>query len=262
MGTPPTIAYVDEFIRVDDTRIASWKVHMPANRRLPILEGDCPFCHDECYYPVPEEVLQGATPSAAQDERPPQLTRLIICNCRSAHQRPEGVKLGCGRYWLARLVKSGNTYTLSAQRDLGMLPAAAALADAVAAQDTRVQKAAEKWTGGIAALYGLFSLASVATAKDALKGLSTGHRWLIAATMLTAVVAAASALWLSYVAAYGWLRMVGLTEGDEQLQRWHDREGGYAARGARRLRWAIYAAFGSLAAITAMMLLVWFLPRA
>ncbi|WP_416956255.1 hypothetical protein [Streptomyces sp. Agncl-13] len=261
MSAQSTITYDNEFVQVGDSAIAGWRVDMPEGKRLPTLSGNCPHCQHDCDYPVPEEVLQGGTKSAGGNERPPQLTRLVTCNCRAGHNRPGGVMLGCGRYWLALLTKNGASYDLSVQRDLGMLPAAEALADAQATQNARVHGAAEKWIGGISAVYSLFSLAGVATAKNALDGLSSGQRWLVAAAMLAGVAAAGTALFLGYLAAYGWVRMVAVGD-DEKLRLWHTDEGAYAARAARQLSWAIYAAFGSLAAITIMMMLVWFLPRA
>ncbi|WP_405523476.1 hypothetical protein OG426_09670 [Streptomyces canus] len=261
MSTQIPITYDNEFIQVEDRDIAGWRVDMSEGKRLPTLAGNCPFCQHSCTYPVAEEVLQGGTPSAGNTNRPPQLTRLIICNCRSGHNRPGGIALGCGRCWLVLLTKSGASYDLSVQRDLGMLPAAEALVDAQATQNARVHGAAEKWIGGISAIYSLFSLAGVATAKNALDGLSSGQRWLVAAAMLSGVTAAGTALVLGYRAAYGWVRMVAIGD-DENLRQWHTNEGDYAVRAARQLSWAIYAAFGSLAAITIMMMLVWFLPRA
>ncbi|WP_431931444.1 hypothetical protein [Nonomuraea jabiensis] len=147
------------------------------------------------------------------------------------------------------------------QRDLGMLPAASALADSLETQDARVQKTAEKWLGGITALFGLFSLTGVATGKDALLGLSQGHRWLVATFMLTAVGTAVYAIVMGYLAAYDWVRLIRLDQNDGQLIRFEQNKSGYAARTAGRLQHAVYAALGALSAITVMMLLVWFLPR-
>ncbi|MGH3737109.1 MAG: hypothetical protein ACRDT6_16065 [Micromonosporaceae bacterium] len=73
-----------------------------------------------------------------------------------------------------------------------------ALDDALASQNTRVQGAAEKWLGAVTALYGLFSLTGIATAKDALAGIGTGAKVLIAIVLLAGLGAAGTALLLGY----------------------------------------------------------------
>jgi hypothetical protein len=65
---------------------------------------------------------------------------------------------------------------------------------------------------------------------------------------------------LGYLAAYGWPRVVGVDNND-MLQAWHRSYRGYAPTAAKHLRKAVYLAFTSLAALSAVMVLMWFLPR-
>jgi hypothetical protein len=262
MTTPATIIYKNEFVPISDDQIASWKLYLSPGERLPTLVGNCPTCNDECEITLTDVVVQGGVQAGVEDDAPiAELTRQIICNCRTNHEWPTGVRAGCGRYWLATLrLEQDGSYRLTAEQDLHLLPAASALNDALATQDTRIQSAAEKWLGAVTAIYGLFSLTGVATANDALKGLSTPSKWLVAIALLLGLGAAATALVFGYRAAYGWPSAVKVDE-KEALRDWYRQYRGFAENAARKLRIAIFFAFGSLAAIAMVMLLVWFLPR-
>ncbi len=190
-----------------------------------------------------------------------ELTRQIICNCRINHEWPDGVRAGCGRYWLGTITRQADSsYRLRAEQDLTLLPAATALNEAQASQDKRIQGAAEKWLGAVTAIYGLFSLTGVAVAKDALNGLSTGSKWLVAAVLLMGLAAAATALIFGYRAAYGWPHPVTVDD-KAALRHWYQKYRNNAPIAANQLRLAVFAAFGSLAAVSTVMLLIWFLPR-
>src|SRR5262249_49284881 len=160
----------------------------PPQDRLPTISGDCPVCKHQWEFPVPDVVIQGGAPAVADTAQPPVLTRLIICNCHQDHKTPAGVLAGCGAYWLVTLYLEGDgSYRLSSQRNPGMLPAAEALSQALATQDSRIQSAAEKWLGAVTAIYGLFSLTGIATAKDALSGLSTPSKSAVAAVLVVGI---------------------------------------------------------------------------
>jgi hypothetical protein len=256
-----TVVYANELTPVEDYQVAAWQVLLPPGDRLPTLIGNCPACKHRCQVPVTDEIVQGGVPAAAAPASPSVLTRLIECNCPQDHHQPTGVRVGCGRYWLGRLdrVEDGS-YRLSAERNMMLMPAAMALNDALATQDKRVQSAAEKWIGAVTAIYGLFSIAGIAVGRTALSGLSASYKWLIAAVVLAGLVAAGSAIMLGYLAAYGWPRVVGVDNND-MLQAWHRSYRGYAPTAAKHLRKAVYLAFTSLAALSAVMVLMWFLPR-
>jgi hypothetical protein len=261
MPDAAAVVYAHEFAAIDDDQAAGWEVRLPPGDRLPTLIGNCPACKHRCQVPVTGEIVQGGVPAGAVTTSPNVLTRLIGCNCMYDHDQPDGVRAGCGRYWPARLEKAGDgSYRLSAEKNMILMPAAMALSDAVATQDKRVQGAAEKWIGAVTAIYGLFSIAGIAVGRTALSGLSTTYKWLVAAVMLAGLVAAGSAIIFGYLAAYGWPRVVGIDDNDK-LQEWYRSYRGYALIAAKRLRKAVYLALISLAALSTVMVLMWFLPR-
>jgi hypothetical protein len=189
------------------------------------------------------------------------MTRQIICNCLVNHNQPEGVRGGCGRYWLGTLTRRDDgSYDLRVEEDRSLLPIAAVLNEALATQDKRVQGSAEKWLGAVTAIYGLFSLTGIATAKDALAGLNAGSKAVIAVALLIGLSAASYALVQGYRAAYGWPRAVSV-ENNEQLRAWYKESQDYAPTAVERLHRAIVFALVSLGGVVIVMLLVWFLPR-
>jgi hypothetical protein len=255
----PAIDYANELTRPSPDLIAHWKV-ISSDRGL-TLEGNCPVCQDECRVPVIDVVVSGTAPAAAGDEPVAELTRQIICNCRMEHRPPTGVGGGCGRYWLGTLTRQDDgSYLLAPEPDLGLLPAAGSLNDAIAAQDQRIQSSAEKWLGAVTAIYGLFSLIGIATAKDALAGLGTWSKLAVAVVLVASLALAATALTAGYRAAYGWPRAVAIKD-NKSLAEWYDDHRGYATRAVRQLRTAITCAFASLGGLVGVMVLVWFLPR-
>jgi len=261
MTVVPIISYANEFIQPSDDQVAGWRAVVPPRGGLPELIGDCPHCLHECDMGVTDVVARGGVPAAAQSEPVAVMTRQLICNCRSDHQQPAGVAAGCGRYWLGTLTRLGDgSFALSVERDLGLLPAASALNHVLASQDARIQAAAEKWLGAVTALYGLFSLTGVATARGALDGLDTASRWAVASAMLVGVTLAAVALVFGYRAAYGWPGMTTVAT-NADLAKWHESQRSYVSDAIRHLRTAVVCACGSLAAVSVVMLLVWFLPR-
>jgi hypothetical protein len=254
------IEYADEFVQLTDDQAASWLVLVRQDARLPTLIGNCPNCNHECEAEVTDVVVLGGTPASAEPAPIELMTRQIICNCRYNHHQPRG-RPGCGRHWLVTLVlQSDGSYALSVQKDTHLLSPAAALNRALAKQNERIQGAAEKWIGAIIAIYGLFSLTGIATAQNALSGMSTISKSLVAFVLLASLTCAGFALAAGYVAAYGWPR-TETVRNDKQLQEWYAAFRGYAATAARRLQWAVVLSFCSLGTLAIVMLLVWFLPR-
>jgi hypothetical protein len=255
-----SIEYADEFVQATGDIVASWRVFVPQGARLPTLIGDCPNCKHECEAEVTDVVVQGGIPASAERAPVEIMTRQIICNCRRNHQQPAGVP-GCGRSWLVALGRQPDgSYELSAQKDTRLLPSAMTLNKALANQNERIQGAAEKWIGAVTAIYGLFSIAGIATAQKALSGMSAESESLVAIALVVGLACAGSALVSGYVAAYGWPKAVHVTN-DRQLQEWYAAVQAYAATAARRLQWAVLLSFCSLATLAVVMLLVWFLPR-
>ncbi len=260
MTTTVPLSYANELVPATQDQIDRWRVVVTPGGRTPTLIGDCPACGHRCETTISEVVVKGGAPSAAGSASPPEMTRQVICNCRIDHDPSTGVA-GCGRYWLGTLtLQPDGTYRLTVETDLRLLPAAEALRAAVAGQDKRIQAAAEKWVGAVTAIVGLFSLTGIATAKDALTGLRTELKWLVAGALVTALGLAASALVFGYRAAYGWPATVDVSD-NAKLLAWHDDYRRYAQTAAGSLRTAVVFAFAALGALVVVMLLVWFLPR-
>jgi hypothetical protein len=260
MTAAAPLAYANELVPARQDQIDHWRVVVAPGGWMPTLIGDCPACGHRCETTVGEVVVKGGAPSAAGAAAPSEMTRQVICNCRIDHDPSTGVP-GCGRYWLGTLTRQADgTYRLTAEADLRLLPAAEALHTAVTGQDKRIQAAAEKWVGAVTAIVGLFSLAGIATAKDALTGIGTEQKWLVAGALVAALGLAATALVSGYRAAYGWPATVDVSD-NAKLQAWYDDYRRYAQTAAGGLRTAVVFALGALAALVAVMLLVWFLPR-
>jgi hypothetical protein len=261
MPKEKTLAYVNEYLPVTPEQIGHWERHPRDGDRLPTLVGKCPKCQHRNEVRLPDTVMAGSVPAGASAAPPPVATRQVICTCNQGHDQPDGIIGGCGRFWLAKLtLRADGSYELTVADDLGMLPAAAALNAAVAGQDKAVQTSAEKWTGAIAALYGLFAFSGIVTAKDALLGLSPAGKGYVGAALVVAIAAGAFALVHAYRAAFGWPYPMDVSD-DEKLAAWFDRRRAYAADAAGKLRRAVRAALISLAALTVMAMLAWFLPR-
>jgi hypothetical protein len=253
--------YSHQLMDVSNSQISTWQVIKPPQDRLPTLKGPCPACRHQWEFRVPDVVVQGGASAAADVAQPPKLTRLIDCNCHYDHQNPGGIQAGCGACWLVTLIlEEDGTYQLSSERSPGLLAAAEALSQALATQNARIQGAAEKWLGAVAAIYGLFSLTGIATAKDALLGLSTLSKSAVATVLAIGIAAASAALLFGYQAAYGWPRAVRVDD-DSYLRTWYQEYRDHAILAALQLRRAVYLAFCTLAAVTLVMLLIWFLPR-
>ncbi|MFG3255986.1 hypothetical protein [Streptomyces sp. NPDC048172] len=256
-----TVVYASEFVRPTDEAVALWEL-APREHDLPRLKGNCPTCGHECRIAPSAQVVHGGAPSAGDDAPVPSLPVMILCNCRKLHERPEGVRAGCGRYWLARLTRDPGTgtYALGIETNLDLLPAAEALHDAQAGQNARIQAMAEKWTGAITALCGLLSVAGIAASRQTTAGLGTGAKWGVAAVLAVSLALAASAVVLGMRAVQPLPRVLEFKDA-EDLTAFHEERQGYARRAARQLVSAIRLAFGALGAALVLMALVWFLPR-
>lgn len=259
MASEPDVVYASALNQPSNTQLADWHVEPPTPTRPLTLVGPCPTCHDRCEQPVPDSAIAGGIPAGVS--RPTAINRPVYveCSCLQQHRQPAGV-IGCGRYWLGRVTFESDKYRLAAEENLALLPATAAAREAATTQDKRIQGAAEKWLVAVTTIYGLFSLTGVATAKDALSGLSAASKWVIAVALLGGLATAGLALLSGYAAAYGWPHTVPLTS-DEELTKWYVECSNYAKTAVARLRKAIILSFCSLGVVTLVMLLTWFLPR-
>ena len=226
--------------------------------------GRCPHCRHECEVPIILSVVTGVRPAGADRLQPVQvLTRQFFCACNQDHQRPAGeFGTGCGRWWLAEIVRDPNgAYQCRPAASDKNLAAAQALAAAVSQQQTAISASAEKWLAGIAALYGLFGLTGIAFGKDALDGLAMSAKVLAGVVLAAGIAMAATAIFCGYRAAYGWPRITSVAD-DDELQAWKANRDAYAGTAADRLRQAVGFAAAALLALVLGCGIIWFAPPA
>jgi hypothetical protein len=206
----------------------------------------------------------GGAPASlnAEDAAIEAIPREVLCNCEGAHNgRPDDVLAGCGRFWMGMVRRRADgSWWVEPLTDVTLYPALRMLAEDERTQDVRVRSAAEKWIGAVTGLCALFSLAGLATAKDAVAGIDTWGRVIVALLYAAALGCAAVALLTGYTAAYGWLTYRD-TMSIEQVRAYYKerREGPQSA--AKRLNRAVILACVTLGLLSTIVLLLWFLPR-
>jgi hypothetical protein len=255
--------YADERCAPSATLLAAWTVQAEAGRPVSV-RGECPHCAHPSQVDIPTVIVSAGIVAGEQQAPPPAttLTRQVHCACTEAHQRPAGITAGCGRWWLATLVRRPDaSWVMTPAADDSLLSTAQALDVALAHQRDDVTAAAQKWLAGVTALYGIFGLTGVAVGKDALSGLASWVTVLVGLAVLSGVVAAAAATIWAYQAAYGWPRIDALAD-DDQQRAWKVRHDAYSATAATALRRAVLAAGGALGALLLATGLIWFGARA
>ena len=225
------------------------------------LSGPCPKCEHQSHNQALLQVsaLEALAPS------PDHLTVDFQCACQETHpERPEGAH-GCGRSWSGVVTSSGgDSLTVSplpATADPEAAAAAQALRQAAPQQLADLRSAAEKWIGGITALYGLLGFAGLVTERSTIAQLGVGWQVGIALASLAAVGLAALAVYRAYEAAYGWPKTRWIDNDTEQIA-WYRAQLSAPQRAADRLRMAVRAAGASLAALLVATGLLWFAPAA
>jgi hypothetical protein len=166
--------------------------------------------------------------------------------------RPAGVTTGCGRTWFAVAAAAADgTVSLApvpAPPDPALAAAAQALRAAGPQQLADIRNAAEKWIGGVTALFGLFGLAGVLTTRSTLTSLAAGWQAVIAITAAVAAGLAGLAVYRIYRAAYGWPVTYPVNTNQELLA-WYDTQGAAPRIQAGYLRDGVRAAGGALLAL-------------
>ena len=147
--------------------------------------------------------------------------------------------------------------------DYSLLAAATALSEdepkrAGAEEAAQIKASAEKWIAGVTALFGLFGLGGLVVGKDTVASLNLTGKVLAGVALLVATGLAATAVVLSYRAAYGWPKVVDLGD-DKLLAEWYKDKQGYARRAATFLRLSVCFAGGALVALLAAVAFVWYL---
>jgi hypothetical protein len=123
-----------------------------------------------------------------------------------------------------------------------------------------ISGAAEKWIGGVTALFGLFSIAGVTLTRGTVTALGTQWQVLVAVAGMASLLLAGWSVYLMYQAAYGWPTTVDVSDDTEKVL-WYRRQAQLPFRRAERMRAGVRAAAGALAAVAVTALLLWFAPQ-
>jgi hypothetical protein len=250
------IKYITERVTVNSTQLAAWSAWTsPASLHL---AGPCPVCGHDAPNAVPLQV------SALEDAVPVSrtLTAALTCTCEQQHPgRPDSVLAGCGRKWtVSTATAADGTVTLSPLADPMLVSAAEALSAAASRQLIDLRRAAEKWIGGVTALYTLFGLASISIARNGVADLDTAWQVGIAISVALSVALAGLAVYLIYRAAYGW-PVTRPVRDDDELRDWYAGRQTAPSIQAEFLRSGVRAAAGALAVLVATIGLLWFAPQ-
>lgn len=249
-----TIKYASERVMVAPTQLASWRAW--GDGQFLRLAGRCPACSHESAAAVPQQVIALEAIGGTRT-----LTVSVSCECDQPHKdRPDGVA-GCGRRWSCTATTSADTQvTLSPLADPALVAAAEALSAAGAAQVSGIRGAAEKWIGGVTAIFGLFGLAGVTVTRTTLAGLSAGWQAGVAVAAAAAIALAGLAVYRIYRAAYGWPVTYSVTD-DDELRDWYSAQQKAPAVQAGYLREGVRAAAWALSALVITAGLLWFAPQ-
>src|ERR1039458_4938854 len=185
------------------------------------------------------------------------------CNCSADHPgRPKDAAQGCGAWWQITMVRQSDGTWRVEPGDPEMAAAATALAKEITAGELKsVRAAAEKWIAGVAAIYGLFSLAAALVAKTTVATLPTPALAAVAGLAIVSLIGALVSILASYSAAYGWPTLTDI-EYDTGLLKWFAHQQNRLPKAVRRLHQAVYCAVASLAALAIAFGIVWLFPPA
>lgn len=279
------ITYAIQRITINAAQLANW--HGSASDAALNLDGPCP----ECGHDSPIEISRRVTALEGLRVEPPKtLTVDLACGCREAHEgRPDGVS-GCGRDWLVvTTVADDGTVSLvhvssAASSPSPALPpasppgspgspsaapapgpdlvaAAEALRDETAPKQlSDLRSAADKWIGGVTALFGLFGLAGVTITRNTVTGLGTSWQVGIGIAAAVAIALAGLSVYLTYRAAYGWPETYPITN-DAELLRWYRARQAAPRVQAEFLKNGVRAACGALVVLVVTVGLLWFAPQ-
>ena len=188
-------------------------------------------------------------------------SRRIDCNCNEDHPgRPKDTTQGCGAWWQITMVRQSDGTWRVEPGDPEMAAAATALAKEITAGELKsVRAAAEKWIAGVAAIYGLFSLAAALVAKTTVATLPTPALAAVAGLAIVSLIGALVSILASYSAAYGWPTLTDI-EYDTGLLKWFAHQQNRLPKAVRRLHQAVYCAVASLAALAIAFGIAWLLP--
>jgi hypothetical protein len=248
------IKYMTERVTIETAQLTFWQAWI--DEQFLKLAGRCPVCAHESRATVPRQVI---ALEAVEGTR--ALTVSVSCACEQEHaNRPDGVA-GCGRRWsCTATTDAGSQVTLSPLADPTLVAAAEALNASGTVQVTGIRAAAEKWIGGVTAIFSLFGLAGITITRTTLAGLSTWWQAGIAAAAAAAIVLAGLAIFRIYRAAYGWPVTYSVID-DDELRDWYSAQRKAPAVQAGYLRDGVRAAGAALAVLVITVGLLWFAPQ-
>lgn len=284
------IGYAIGPVKADAGQLSDW--HGTATGENLLLSGPCPECGHEAPQPVPLKVT--ALEAHAVPAGPVALTVTLTCTCSAEHAGQPGTRnAGCGRSWPAVATVEAGLVALApvdsspaatnprkgipagistaapgpsvadsaeAARQATIAVATRAVQDASRSQLETVIDAAQKWIAGVAAIFGLFSLAGVTLTRSAVTALATPWQVVVALLGLTSVGLAGWSVYLMYRAAYGWPVTVDVSN-PENLLEWYDDQQKQPGRRANRMRMGVHMAAGALAAVVTTAGVLWFGPQ-
>ena len=253
------IEYAAGPVTVDAAQLAPW--HGSASADVLTLDGPCPACEDPTENQIPRRL---SALERVGRPTPQPLSIQLACNCTEDHPgRPADVSSGCGRTWFAvAVVADDGAVTLappSAATDPTLEAAAQALIAAGPKQLQDVRSAAEKWIGGMTALFGIFGVASVVSARATMTDLAAGWQALIGIAAAVSVGLAGLAVFWIYRAACGWPVTYPVSN-DEELRAWYTKQQAAPRVQATFLRDGVRAAGGALIMLVITVGLLWYAP--
>jgi hypothetical protein len=253
-GDTLAIKYATERVTIEAGQLASWRAWVDGQSLR--LAGRCPACAHDCTAEVPRQIIALEAVAA-----PRALTVAVTCQCGQPHSgRPDGLA-GCGRRWSCTATSDeNNAVALSPLADPTLVAAAEALSAAGAAQLTGIRGAAEKWIGGVTAIFSLFGLAGITITRTTLAGVSIWWHAGIAAAAAASISLAGLAVYRIYRAAYGWPVTYPVTD-DDELRDWYTAQRQLPGVQAGYLRDGVRAAGTALAVLVVTAGLLWFAPQ-
>jgi hypothetical protein len=250
--TDSEIPYRYERVQVTQPMFNGWNLDRVAEKAW----GPCP----KCGHTTTSDVITDAVAMGFSDEAPTSMDRVFACGCKNPHPfGAHATREDCGRWWLVTIQPEGTEPAIVAAADDTNLAAATALLDAAPGEEEAIRKAAQGWIAGVTALLGLFGLAGIVTGKDALSGLDTLAKALIAIALIAALVLSCIALLRTYKASYGWPGVVDVSD-NRKLGEWYSKRQSSVKQASDNLRTGVYFAIAALGALVLTVGIFWFSP--
>jgi hypothetical protein len=253
-GDTVTVKYAVQRIGVDQAQLEAWTGWVSGQRMH--VAGSCPACSHDSPIVIPQQFTAMEAKAGSK-----VLALSLACTCDQPHPGRPDDATGCGRHWsCTATADANNQITLSILSDPALEAAADELRTAGAAQLADLRSAAEKWIGGVTALFSLFGLAGVTITRSTVTSFATGWQVAIAIVATVSVGLAGLAVFWIYRAAYGWPVTRVIADNDE-LRDWSAAREAAPRIQAGYMRDGVRAAGGALAALAVTVGLLWFAPQ-